>query len=135
MPLISYSALILVCRDARLFLQRQFMCSRGCHDNRPMAPGEEPTNFCHACGALVNPKAFGVWEVRLCDGTTMEVVAINIHHAKSLVTYGEDLSGRIARMRRGDFKTHPQNIIAARRLRDANLQFVPTTGESGSPLS
>jgi len=120
MPLISYSALILVCRDARLFLQRQFMCSRGCHDNRPMAPGEEPTNFCHAWGALVNPKAFGVWEVRLCDGTTMEVVAINIHHAKNLVIYGEDLPRRMARMRHGEFKIHPQNIVVARRLRDAN---------------
>ncbi len=96
------------------------MCSRGIHDNRPVAPGEEPTNFCHACGVLVNPKAFGIWEVGLRDGTSREVVATNIHHAKNLVIYGEDLSGRMARMRHGDFQIHPQNIVVARRLRDAD---------------
>lgn len=122
-------------RNVWLFLQRQLMCPRGLHNNCPVVPNEEPTNFCHACGALVNPKAFGVWEVRLRDGTTREVVATNIHHAKNLVIYGEDLPRRMARMRHGEFKIHPQNIVVARRLRDANPLLVPSTGESGSPLS
>lgn len=101
------------------FVNRQFRCSRGDHDNRPVAGTEEVTNLCRNCGILMNPKAFGIWEIGLLDGTTREVTAINVHHAKNLVIYGERSPGQMAIVPQGAFKTHPQNIVTVRRLRDA----------------
>ncbi len=69
----------------------------------------------------MNPKAFGIWEVGLRDGTTREVRATNVHHAKNLVIFGESSPGVMAYGPQGAFKTHPQNIVTVRRLRDADL--------------
>lgn len=91
------------------FLMRQLFCRWGVHER--FVGG----NYCkHGCGTLLVQSAWRAWSVVLVDGSSKVVRAINEHHARMLVIYGESSSGQVNMdaVTLGRFAVDERNIVS-----------------------
>lgn len=67
-------------------------------------------NFCEACSAQTNPRAFREYSIALKTGEVIKVKAVNQQHARSQVVYGGDMRVDDNGKPFGTVKIHPENI-------------------------
>lgn len=91
-------------------LMRYTLCRLGIHSP---ATGDGVDACTRGCGHLRNPEALRPYVVVLKDGSEVSVNAVNVHHAISLVMYGEaplriDARGNPI----GEVVVHRSNIVS-----------------------
>lgn len=106
--------MLLIVYRMKSILWKILLCPCGLHGSR-FGPDGTPANYCGHCGHAFNPNALSQWAVTTREGECHEVKAVNEHHARNLVVYGNkkslpiDATGRVL----GEPIVHPDNILSA----------------------